>query len=131
MAADEEVSLAVRQRVIVAIRLVRSGIRWKPGKDASHLQTRIGYGHLPNTATLADYEQIINRIVHDPTALVYGYFWEQVVYPTVVGSHEGYRWLVMFGLNGVMETAFPPDDPAEYLADTRFRYLGVMQELMK
>jgi hypothetical protein len=37
----------------------------------------------------------------------------------------------MFGLNGIMETAFPPDDPDEYLADERFRFLDGLQELMK
>jgi hypothetical protein len=37
----------------------------------------------------------------------------------------------MFGLNGIMETAFPPDDPVAYLADVRFQLLGSMQELMR
>lgn len=36
----------------------------------------------------------------------------------------------MFSLNGIMETAFPPTDPDTYLADSRFRYLGTMQELL-
>jgi hypothetical protein len=131
MSTVEGPSPELRQGVVAAIRLVRTRIRWKRGKDTSHLRTRIKYRHLPVTASLADYEQLILSIVNDGSAAVYGYFWRQDVYVTVVASYEGRRWLVMFGLNGIMETAFPPDDPDEYLADKRFRLLDVMQELMK
>jgi hypothetical protein len=131
MSTVEGPSPELRQGVMAAIHLVRTSIRWKRGKDTSHLRTPIEYGHLPVTVSLADYEQFILSIANNGSAAVYGYFWRQDVYVTVVASHEGRRWLVMFGLNGVMETAFPPDDPDEYLADERFRFLDVMQELMK
>jgi hypothetical protein len=129
MSMVDELSPEVRQRVAEAIRLVRAGIRWKPDKDLSHLRTRIDYGHLPVTATMSDYEQIISDRMNDKSALVYAYVWRQDVYPTVVSVDQGRRWLVMFGLNGTMETAFPPDDPDQYLADKRFYRLGTMQEL--
>lgn len=131
MATVESQPHELYQRIWSAIRRLRTGIRWKPGKDTSHLRTRIAYGHLLDTATLTQYEQIIRNIILDDSAAVYGYFWQQDVYPTVAGLHQGRRWLVMFSLDGVMETAFPPDDPDEYLADDRFRFLGKMQELMK
>ena len=34
----------------------------------------------------------------------------------VVAEVEGVRWLVMLSLDGIMETAFPPEDPETYLA---------------
>ena len=43
---------------------------------------------------------------------------------------RGRRWLVMFDLEGVMETAFPPTDPEVYLSDPCFQYLGTMKELL-
>jgi hypothetical protein len=42
---------------------------------------------------------------------VFVYRWEDTVYPTIVTDVEGVRWLVMVGLESVMETAFPPEDP--------------------
>ena len=50
-------------------------------------------------------------------------------YPTLMAEVSGEYWLVMIGLDGVMETAFPPDDPEDYLADPAFIYVGVMEEL--
>ena len=40
-----------------------------------------------------------------------------------------HRWLVMIGLDGIMETAFPPENPAIYLAHLRFQRLGTLEEL--
>jgi hypothetical protein len=95
------------------------------------VRTRQKYGHLPPSATLADYEAIIASILAAPTTDVYIYIWQQnAIYPTVVSTYQNERWLVMFSLNGIMETAFPPTDPDAYLADSRFRYLGPMQELL-
>jgi hypothetical protein len=36
----------------------------------------------------------------------------------------------MFSLSGIMETAFPPDDPETYLADKRFEDLGEISEFL-
>lgn len=121
----------LRQRVITAIGQLRKEIRWKLGKGIKHVQTRQKYAHLPPSATLADYEAIIASILAAPTADVYVYIWKQnAIYPTVVSAYQNEHWLVMFSLNGLMETAFPPTDPDAYLADSRFRYLGTMQELL-
>lgn len=126
---DEELA-HLRGQVAHAIRQVRDEVRWKPGKGIEHLRTRIDYGHLPTKADLDDYESIISAILHEPAADVYVFVWQDDAYPTVVAEHHGERWLVMFSLFGIMETAFPPTDPDTYLADPRFRYLGTMQELL-
>jgi hypothetical protein len=120
----------LRAQVVTAIRQLQTIIRWKPGKDLQHLQTRLEYGHLPPSAKLADYEMIIANILSQAAADVYVYIWRQDVYPTIMGNYENHRWLVIFSLNGVMETAFPPTDPEAYLADSRFHYMGTIQELL-
>ena len=90
---------------------------------------RIALGHLPPEATVADYEALSRRVVQTPTAEVFLYRWEETAYPTVVAEGDGVRWLVMLGLNGVMETAFPPEDAATYLAYPRFTRVGTLEEL--
>ncbi len=55
--------------------------------------------------------------------------WGETLYPTVVAEVEGARWLVMVGLDSIMETAFPPEDPETYLANLRFQRLGTLEEL--
>ncbi len=78
---------------------------------------------------MADYEAIIASILHDSSADVYVYLWQSnAVYPTVVANHDAGLWLVMFGLDGIMETAFPPTDPEQYLSDSRFQYLGTIED---
>ena len=57
------------------------------------------------------------------------YRWGETLYPTVVAEVEGARWLVMFDLDGMMETAFPPEDPERYLVNLRFQRLGTLEEL--
>lgn len=113
-----------------AIRQVKSKIQWKTGKDLTHLRTRINYGHLPASATISTYEAIIMSVIAAPSSHVYVFRWKHDLYPTIVGKYQEVFWLVMFGLNGIMETAFPPSDPESYLADPRFEYVGVLQEVL-
>jgi hypothetical protein len=47
----------------------------------------------------------------------------------VVAQVDGVRWLVMLGVDGLMETAFPPEDPAMYLAAPRFTRVDTLEEL--
>jgi hypothetical protein len=35
----------------------------------------------------------------------------------------------MLGMDGVMETAFPPEDAATYLASPRFTRVGTLEDL--
>ena len=119
-----------QNKLVNAIQLLQRSIKWKPQKAALHLQTRISYGHLPGTATLSDYEAIIQAIINDPLADVYIYSWKTVKYPTIVSKQRGEVWLVMFSMDGVMETAFPPTFPDQYLTDIRFTYIDSLQEVI-
>jgi hypothetical protein len=120
---------AEQSRIAEAIRRLREGIRWRAGKNAQHLAKRIELGHLPVGTTLAEYEAIIIRVISTSTAEVFVYRWGESLYPTVVAEVEGIRWLVMLGLDGIMETAFPPEAPEAYLANLRFQRLGILEEL--
>jgi hypothetical protein len=112
-----------------AIRRLRAGIHWRPGKHTQHLAKRIELGHLPVGTTLAEYEAIIIRAISTSIAEVFVYHWGETLYPTVVAEVEGTRWLVMMGLDSIMETAFPPENPVIYLANLRFQRLGTLEEL--
>jgi hypothetical protein len=116
-------------RVIDAIRRLREGLRWRPGKDTQHLAKRIELGHLPVGTTLAEYEAIVIRVISTSAAEVFVYRWGETLHPTVVAEVEGARWLVMVGFDSTMETAFPPEDPETYLANLRFQRLGTLEEL--
>ena len=118
-----------RSRIAEAIRRLREGVHWRPEKDVQHLAKRIELGHLPGGATVVDYEALILRVVRTPTATVFAYRWGEILYPTVVAEVEGVRWLVMMGLDGLMETAFPPEDPEMYFANPRFQQMGTPEEL--
>lgn len=120
-----------KERVREAIKSIRLQIQWKPGKDIQHVRTRIHYGHLPPSTTIAEYEAIIRQIAYDNQADVYLYVWEGKAFPTIVSTYQSQCWLVMFGMNGVMETAFPPSDPEDYLADSRFQFLDKLEELIR
>lgn len=114
--------------VINAITLIRANIKWKPRKAQSHLSKRIKLGHLPPDSSMEAYEEIINRIITDPNAKLYVYSYESFVYPTLVATVSANLWLVMIGLDGIMETAFPPEDPERYLGNSSFLYLGILEE---
>lgn len=124
---DEFQQIGVSQ----AISRVRKQIVWKPGKAANHLAKRIRLGHLPDDATLEEYEAIITYVVTAASAEVYLYVFmdKQTIYPTLVANFENELWLVMIGLDGILETAFPPDNPQSYLAISSFVYLGLVKEL--
>jgi hypothetical protein len=115
--------------VVAAIRRLRERVRWRSGKDVVHLSKRIALGHLTVGATVSDYEALILHAVNTPTADVFVYRWGNAIYPTVVAEVVGVRWLVMMNLEGIMETAFPPEEPDAYLADPQFQRLGTLEEL--
>ena len=115
--------------IVDAIRRLREGVRWRPRKHTQHLAKRIELGHLPVGTTLAEYEAIIIRVISTSTAEVFVYRWGETLYPTVVADIEGTLWLVMIGLDSIMETAFPPENSATYLANLQFQRLGTLEEL--
>lgn len=113
-----------RISVLAAIKQVRSEIKWKPGKATPHLTKRIRLGHLPDNASINEYEAIIAVVVNDSQAQLYLFIYGEAIYPTMVKNLEGRLWLVMIGLDGVIETAFPPAEPESYLANEAFVYIG-------
>jgi hypothetical protein len=121
----------VQIQLAQAIRRVQSGVRWKAGKGDQHLAKRIRQGHLPATTALDEYEAIIQAIASHPEASVYVYQFGPTDYPTVVAPYQGRIWLAMFNLDGVMETAFPPDEPDTYFnADPRYIPVGSLREIL-
>jgi hypothetical protein len=117
------------EQVIGAISLLRTGIEWKQGKASAHLAKRIKLKHLPSDSSLIDYKLLIARIAQNVSSEVYVYVYKSLVYPTLTLNIEGDLWLVMIGLDGVMETAFPPSNPRQYFDNEAFFYLGTLGEL--
>lgn len=115
--------------IVEAIRRLREQVRWKPEKAVQHLAKRVDLGHLPPGTTVAVYDALIRRIVQTPAAEVWVYRWGETLYPTVVTHVEEVQWLVMLSLDGIMETAFPPEDVETYLVNPRFTRLGTLEEL--
>lgn len=118
-----------QEPIVAAIRQLREQVRWKPGKEVAHLSKRIALGHLAFGATIADYEALILRVVSAPEADVFVYRWGSTIYPTVMIEIAGVRGLVMMSLAGIIETAFPPEEPDAYLAVPQFQRLGTLEEL--
>jgi hypothetical protein len=94
-----------------------------------HLAKRIELGHLPVGTTLAEYAALLIRVISASTAEASVDRWGETPYPTVVAEVEGVRWLVMVGLDSLMETAFPLEDSETPLAKLRFQRLGTLAEL--
>jgi hypothetical protein len=102
----------------------------KPGSAVTHLLKRRVRGHLPAGATLAGYERVISSVVSDDEATVHVYWYEGTPYIAVVAVIENRHWLVMFGLDGVMETAFVVENPDSYLSKPEFELLGSIDEVL-
>lgn len=117
-------------QIIKAIQLVEKGIRWKPNSASRHLLKRKRRGHLPEDATLADYEYLIRHIVQDTCAKVYLFWYETVSYVTIVSIREENTWLVMFSMDGIMETAFVVERPDKYLSSPDYEYIGSVSEVI-
>jgi hypothetical protein len=109
-----EISNDIKQEVLLAIRAIRQRVIWKPGKDIQHLDNRKSMEHIPESYILNDYNQLIQSIVSEPTNEVYLYTLGQDRYYGIVGSAVGAEWLVLVSPQGVIETAFPPNDLQEY-----------------
>jgi hypothetical protein len=114
-----------------ALLALRDKVRWKPGKDVVHHQKRQNMGHLPLSCSLAGYENLILDIVRNGQSIVYLYEVRGVHFYAVRGFNAGNEWLVIFGRDGVMETAFPPENMDGYLAARGFVVLGHLEEVLR
>jgi hypothetical protein len=113
-------------KVAEAIRKVRAQVEWKPGKGGVHLEKRRALGHLSANASLAEYDALIQTVVHNPQARVFVYRVRTSLYVAVQGNAMGRSWLIIFSLTGLMETAFPPDDIDAYVAQPGFTEIGTV-----
>lgn len=110
-----------------AIYMVEAHLIWKPDSAERHLRRRINRGHLPATATLVDYENIIRTIIFHELAQIYIYWHstpdQRVPYIAVVDIVNGETWLVMFGLDGTLESAYLVERPHYYLSEPEFEWV--------
>jgi hypothetical protein len=96
-----------------------------------HLAKRIRLGHLLPTTTLLEYNAVIQVIVEDMEAAVYVFQFADIYYPTVVTTYQERIWLAMFGMDGIMETAFPPDRPHTYFNEPKYQLVGKLKDILK
>lgn len=113
-----------------AIHRIQTQLRWKPGSAEWHLKQRIRRGHLPVTATLSEYEALIQTVVHGPTALVYIFWHKDDPYISIVDDIDDKHWLVMFALSGVLESAYIVERPHLYLNKSDFEYVDLLAKVM-
>ncbi len=78
-----------------------------------------------------DYSRFIHTLLTGGNNLVYHYPFGVRDYYAVSGYMRDTGWLVVFGSDGVLETAFPPDDLTGYVAKHGFELLGSMEELIR
>jgi len=118
-----------RAALVNALKAICNKVRWKPGKDIVHLKKRQRMKHL--SGTLADYEQVIYDIVRNRQSIVYLYDFMGAHYYAVRGFAASNEWLVIFGRDGLMETAFPPQNIDEYLERRGFIFLCRVEEILQ
>lgn len=115
--------------ILKAIQIIQTQIRWKPGSAIRHLEKRKRRGHLPPTATLKDYEDIILAVLQHKSVQVYRYWYNQIPYVTLVATINNKPWLVMFSYDGILESAFVIENPTEYLNKPGFEEIGLLSEV--
>jgi hypothetical protein len=121
----------LQREIVTAINFVKESVKWRSNKHWLHLEKRVRLNHLPVTTTPADYNHIIQFIVQDENATVYLFRFDNTNYPVVVTTYEDKVWLAMFGMDGIMETAFPPDRPDDYFQDSRYQLIGKLKDIIK
>ena len=128
--AESQSTDALRLSIAIAIRELRAEIRWKPGKAEQHLAKRVRRGHLIAGSSLVDYEQIIKAIISNNASQVYRYDFGGTNYGVARGTFAEREWIVIFATDGILETAFPPKEPGEYIARRGFELLGTVEEVL-
>ena len=116
-------------RITDAIRSVETGVCWRPGSAERHLQKRKLRGHLPAEATLEDYERVIQTVAQEHETAVYVYWHSGIPYVTLTAVIEDRCWLVMFDLDGLIESAFVVERPDRYLSNPAFVRSGTVGEV--
>ncbi|NOZ71536.1 MAG: hypothetical protein GXP38_06440 [Chloroflexi bacterium] len=120
----------LRSEILYVIQRIRKEIRWRPGSLSRHLKKRKMRGHLPQQATANDYERIIQDVLYHPDAWVYLYWHQDTPYVVVMTVIRTQTWLVMFDMNGWMESAFVVENPRHYLSKSAFEPIGSLTEVL-
>ena len=113
------------------INAIRKEIRWKPKKDKEHFAKRKARGHLHEDTSLKDYNVLINCLALNNENDVYLYKFGLDRYYVIRGKIENLEWIVIFNKDGVVETAFPPDDTESYIEKRGFIHIGKIREILK
>ncbi|MFN8492757.1 MAG: hypothetical protein U0350_34460 [Caldilineaceae bacterium] len=119
-----------QQQIITAIRIVQASPHWKPGSVERHLSKRILRGHLPIGATVSDYARVIQAVLTTDDAQIYLYWYNESAYITVTAIINTQYWLVMFSLDGAMESAYVVENPERYLNKKEFERIGLLSEIL-
>ena len=114
-----------------AISKLQETIYWKPGKDIQHLEKRRVLGDLPQDRQIEDYNKLINELVQGLENEVYLYEFGSQRYYMITGKIKEKEWVVIFSTEGIIETAFPPQDTEEYLNKRNTALLGKVGEIVK
>ena len=112
-----------------AIQRLRESIRWRPGSLERHLAKRKARGHLPADATTQDYEAVIIAALSHATAFLYLYWHSGTAYVAIRTEIENQVWLVMFDLQGWMESAFVVEKPQSYFSKLTFQAIGHLKDI--
>lgn len=114
-----------------ALQRIRSRVQWKKGKDVAHYKKRQKLSHIPQSASLLDFNAIISDIVNNAENILYLYEFMGHHYYAIRGFFNEIEWLVIFGEDGIMETAFPPENMDSYIQKRGFVLIGPIKEIMK
>ena len=88
-------------------------------------------GHISVSATIMDYNNIIADVVKNDNNILYVYEFKTCNWYAVRGFAQESEWLVIYGPNGIMETAFPPEDIDDYLNKRGFIFIGQIKEILQ
>ena len=119
-----------QDQVVAAIRSIQTKLVWKPNSASRHLAKRILRGHLTDMATIADYQQILETVLHGDHADVYIFWYDNIPYVAIVDMVHQSCWLVMFNLNGVLESAYIVERPDLYLRKEHIVFVDSLKAVM-
>lgn len=74
---------------------------------------------------------MIRQIVHHTEAQIYIYWHNQTTpYVAIVGNIDEQPWLVMFNLDGILESAYVVERPHYYLSEPEFELICTLGEAL-
>ncbi|MBV7337673.1 hypothetical protein KFU94_57480 [Chloroflexi bacterium TSY] len=82
------------------------------------------------SGTIEDYETIIKAVVASPEANVYIFWYDDVPYVAVVEIVDERSWLVLFALDGILESAYVVERPERYLQNEHIVLIDSLKAVM-